>query len=430
MKIAAISATLAGLLVAAPLFAQEVDSTDRRIEAHLDPSSQRAVEGIDSFSLDLYKRFVSTEQNVFISPASVSTAVGLAYRGAWGTTAEELRVTMHYDASPGSYLVADAAILKSLNITGVERELRVANALWLEQGMPLRQDFSDDVTKHAQAGIQRVDFRSNPDAARLTINRWVGAATNDRIKDLLHEEDITDQTRAALVNSIYWKGRWAAPFQAAETKLEPFLGLNGERKPTSLMHQQGNFQVHERGGVRAIQLPYAFNEVSMVVLLPDGSSGLPRLEKKLTDGELKRWLSDLDAAAPRDTIVTLPKMHLEWRNDLVPTLQALGATTAFGDDADFSGMAVEPFPGEVPGASGLKIKKIIHQTFLDVDEQGSEAAAATAVLMDVVVTGARRGPPPPPPFVFRADKPFLFLLRDHRTNLILFMGRYVTPTQG
>jgi serpin B len=165
------------------------------------------------------------------------------------------------------------------------------------------------------------------------------------------------------------------------------------------------------------------------VLLPDGSSGLSQFEKKLTDGELKRWLSDLDAAVPRDTIVTLPKMHLKWRSDLVPTLEALGATTAFGDDADFSGMAVEPFPGEVPGAIGLKIKKVIHQTFLDVDEQGSEAAAATAVLMDVIVTGARRGPPPPPPFVFRADKPFLFFLRDRRTNLILFMGRYVTPTQ-
>ena len=122
-------------------------------------------------------------------------------------------------------------------------------------------------------------------------------------------------------------------------------------------------------------------------------------------------------------------MHLEWRRDLVPTLQALGTRTGFGDNADFSGMAAAPFPGEAPGAIGLKITKVIHQTYLDVDEQGSEVAAATAVLMDMIVTGARRGPPPPPPFVFRADRPFIFLLRDRRTNLILFMGRYVTPAQ-
>ena len=429
MKIATLCATLAGLIAAAPLFAQETVPTDKRIEAQLDSNSQRAVEGINSFSLDLYKRSVSAEQNLFLSPASVSIAVGLAYRGARGATAEELRRTMHYDASPEAYLSGNAAILKSLNFSGQGRELRVANALWLEQGLPLRPDFLADVARHAQAGIQRVDFRNNPDAARRTINQWVAAATNNRIKDLLHEPDVTDQTRAALVNSIYWKGRWAAPFHAAGTKLEPFLGLNGERKPTWLMHQRGNFQVLDRRGVKAIQLPYAYDEVSMIVLLPDDESGLPRLEEKLTDSELKRWLGDLDAAQRRDTLATLPRMHLEWRRDLVPTLQALGTRTGFGDKADFSGMAAAPFPAEGPGAIGLKITKVIHQTYLDVDEQGSEAAAATAVLMDMIVTGARRGPPPPPPFVFRADRPFIFLLKDRRTNLILFMGRYVTPAQ-
>jgi serpin B len=401
---------------------------ERHIPAVLDDEGKQAVAGTNRFTLDLYKRLLSPSENVFVSPASVSTAIGLAYRGANGATANELQSTLHYSASPQIYLAADASVLKTLNFSGEGRELHVSNALWIQQGLPLRADFLADVQTYAQAGLHRVDYQADPDGARQTINRWVAAATNDRIKDLLHVPDVKATTRAALVNSIYWKGRWDTGFYAAETRLELFAQIVGKRVMTPLMHREASFQSVERDGVKAIQLPYVFREVAMVVLMPNSASALPHFEEGLTAEKLMRWISDLDGAYPRDTVLTLPKMHLEWRGDLVETLKALGAKTAFGDEADFSGMAIEPYPGEVLGAIGLKIKKVIHQTYLDVDERGSEAAAATAVMMDVVVTG-RRIPPPPPPFIFRADKPFLFLLVDKRTNLILFIGRYVAPPQ-
>lgn len=422
---------IAVALLLAPVgaaFAQEDMPTGHHISAALDTGGEHAIAGINRFSLDLYKRSLSPSANLFLSPASVSIAIGLAYRGAQGATADELRSTLRYFAPPGDYLAANASVLKTLNFSGEGRELHVSNALWVQQGLPLRADFLADITTHAQAGLQRVDYRQDPKAARRTINQWVAAATNDKIKDLLHADDVTEKTRAALVNSIYWKGRWQAGFNEAETKAEPFTRIDGTSVTTSLMHKQASFRVMERGGVKAIQIPYVFGEVAMVILMPNSPAALPRFEEKLTTENLTRWISDLNAADFRDTVLTLPKMHLEWREDLVPTLQALGAKIAFGDDADFSAMAVVPYPGEVPEAVGLKIKKVIHQTYLDVDEQGSEAAAATAVL-NIVVTSSRGGPPPPPPFIFRADKPFLFLLRDLRTNLILFMGRYVTPSQ-
>lgn len=431
MKIARLCIGMASLLapVGGVAFAQAgALPNERHIPAVLNDEGKQAIAGTNRFTLDLYKRLLSPSENVFVSPASVSTAIGLAYRGANGATANELQSALHYSASPRAYLAADASVLKTLNFSGEGRELHVTNALWIQQGLPLRADFLADIQTYAEAGLQRVDYRHDPDAARQTINRWVAAATNDRIKDLLHVPDVTATTRAALVNSIYWKGRWETGFYAGDTKSEPFAQIGGKPVMAPLMHRQASFQSVERDGIKAIQLPYAGREVAMVVLMPNSSSALPHFEEGLTAEKLARWISDLDGAYPQDTVLTLPKMHLEWRGDLVEPLKGLGAKTAFGDEADFSGMAIEPYPGEVPGATGLKIKKVIHQTYLDVDEQGSEAAAATAVMMDVVVSG-RRIPPPPPPLIFRIDKPFLFLLVDKRTNMILFIGRYVAPPQ-
>lgn len=199
--------------------------------------------------------------------------------------------------------------------------------------------------------------------------------------------------------------------------------MSGDQVSTPLMRQQSNFRLIERGGFKAISLPYVGHEVEMVVFLPNSAKGLPKFEEELTAADLANWLTDLANAERRETILTIPKMHVELRQDLKNSLISMGAPTAFSDDADFSGMATIPYPGEVPEAVGLKIARVIHKTYLDVDEVGAEAAAATAV-GDIVVSSARREPPPPP-FIFRADKPFFFLLRDLRTGLILFMGRYV-----
>ncbi len=431
------SAKLCALLLAwtfAPASAQVADSEPAppayRPVVPVDADAAQAAAGINRFSIHLYKASIQPAENLFLSPASVSIAVGLAYRGAVGPTAEELKAGMHYFADAKAYAPANGRLLKHLNYLSANNRLMIANSLWLQDGMPLRDDFAADMAAHYEAGLQRVNFRADPDAARLKINAWVETHTNDKIKELLAEPDITVLTRAALVNTIYWKGNWHVPFPRALTKNGAFTALDGRKLTTPLMQLRSHFAVAEFAGVQAIAIPYDRSDVSMIVLMPKSARALPGFEKGLIPEAMSEWLDKLDAAEPRDTILTFPRMSLKWRNDLVDTLQNLGMKTPFSDFADFSGMAQIPYPGEVEDAVGLKISKVIHQTFLDADENGSEAAAATAVLMDIIVTGKSTAPPPPPPYIFRADKPFMFLLRDGRTRTILFMGRYVAPPAG
>ncbi|MCW1428774.1 serpin family protein [Novosphingobium sp. JCM 18896] len=428
---------LAATLASQPLAAQspepavdEIPAPVRHVPlaAPLDAEAQAAVAGINAFSLDLYRRTLKTGENHFLSPASVSVAVGLAYRGARGETAAELERVLRFGQPPREYLRANAQILASMNFVGEGRELRTGNAIWLQDGISLLPEYEADMARFADAGLQRVDFQKNAETARTRINGWVEDRTRGKIRDLLLSPDVTDGTRAILVNTIYWKGLWAQGFDAAATKSQVFETLAGEKPVIPLMTQRASFQIVERKGIKAILLPYQGREIEMAVFVPNSREALPRFEAELTSEELTRWLGDLQGGDFRDTILTLPKMRVEWRQDLVDTLKEVGATTAFSDRADFSGMTSFPLPHE-PESAGLKIRKVIHQAYLDVDEAGSEAAAATAVIMDIVTSG-RRGPPPPPPFIFRADKPFLFLLRDRRTGLILFMGRYVAPSAG
>lgn len=394
------------------------------IPAPINPAADAAVSGINHFTIDLFKRMGRPGDNLFLSPASVSTAMALAYRGARGATADELRRVLYFSAPPETYLSVQALILRAMTFSGSGRELSTNNSLWVQDGLSLNPAYLADTAANAGAGLRRVDYRADPDRARVTINQWVSDKTHDRINNLLSPENVTDSTRAILVNTIYWKAHWETAFPAAGTKTEPFRRLDGKAIPASLMHQDADYRVLERDGIKAIDLPYRGGEVSMTVLMPNKAAGLPSFEAGLTDATLTKWLVALDAAEAQRTILTLPKMHLEWRGDLVSAFRAMGVNAAFDARADFSGMAT------VPGDQVLAIGAIIHQTWLDVDEEVSEAAAATAVA-EVIITGMRRdAPEPKPPFVFRADKPFLFLLRDRRTHAILFIGRYTGPEKA
>lgn len=408
----------AALATAAPALCQERDTPPdepiRTVHAEIDADAKSSITGMNTFSLDLYRRTLAAGDNHFLSPASVSIAVALAYRGARGATATQLEKALHFGKPPGDYLRAGGQVLETMAFAGPRRELRTANALWLQEGMPLLPDYERDVTTFARAGLRRVNFAAAPDAARLEVNGWVADSTRGRIRDLLLPSEVSRDTRAILVNAIYWKGAWIREFDKGQTKIEPFTQLNGDRVPIPLMRQQSRFRVLQQGGVRAILLPYVGNEVEMAVFLPDSATGLPKFEQRLTARALSDWLDRLAAAGERETMLTLPRIHIEWRGDLRDTLAAMGAPIPFSDDANFSGITAALPP--------LKIGKVIHKTYLDVDEVGSEAAAATAIV-EVVVSGMRV--PPRPSSVFRADKPFLFLLRDRRTGLILFMGRYV-----
>lgn len=404
-----------GLLGVSSAQAIEAMPQDKSAPATDGKSLRHAVEGINAFSLDLYKREIRPGQNLLLSPASVSIAVGLAYRGAVGKTAGELDRALHFNARPADYLRAEDKLLAAMNFAGDGRRLETANALWIQTGLLLKPDFAADIAGYAGAGVEHADFRQNPDGARRVINHWVETQTHDKIRNLLHEGDVMDSTRAVLVNAIYWKAKWAAPFDKAATKPGPFTMDDGRQITTGLMHlDDGRFSVLERHGIKGIFLPYQGREVAMMVLLPNASDGLAKFERELTYSDLERWLIDLQDAAARPTAVTLPKFHLDWRGHLEGDIAAMGAPTAFSGDADFSG---------ITGQRDLTIGAVVHQVTIDVDEEGTEAAAATAT--GIVVSGRRM--PSPPPFIFRADHSFLFALVDKRTGMILFIGRYAGP---
>jgi serpin B len=333
---------------------------------------------------------------------------------------------MHYPLPPETSAVAGGEVLATMAIKAPGRDLATANSLWVQAGLPLNRDFLADLDRHYGAALHPVDFERNDQTARLLINSWVEGKTGNRIKELLHPEDVSAGTKSVLVNAIYLKAQWATPFKIGATRAGPFRTLDGRTLPVPLMNLRSSFKVAARGGVQAIALPYRSGELEMVVLLPKSIGGLPRFERTLTAQGLAAWLKRLDEAEPADTILTLPRFRLEWRDDLVPTLVGLGMRVPMSDAGDFSGSKfVDPASSD-PNDLAIKIGRVIHQTFLDVDENGSEAAAATAVV-NIVVSGKRIAPPPPPPIIFRADRPFLFLIRDARTGAILFMGRMVAP---
>jgi serpin B len=288
--------------------------------------------------------------------------------------------------------------------------LHVANALWGQQGLPFRQEYLTDSQKHFGATLHPVDFRQT-EQARQTINRWVEEQTKDRIKDLLPRGSLDALTGLVLTNAIYFKGQWVQPFHKELTKDEPFTTADGRKAPVPLMRRGDRFRYFAGDGLQAVELPYVGDRVSMVVLLPAKADGLADLEKSLTPEKLAGWVGQL---RPQPGDVLLPRFTATAEFELADTLEKLGMRLAFTRQADFSGiLSGEP----------LFISKVVHKAFVDVNEEGSEAAAATGVVM----TRASAPLNPPKPFTFRADHPFLYLIRDTATGGVLFLGRYAGP---
>src|SRR3569623_77076 len=332
-----------------------------------------AVRGINAFAVDLYKAKLSPSDNLSLSPASVSTAIGLAYRGAQGRTADEIAATLHYPAGPRDYGAANGEVLRSLQLHAGARVVNIANALWIQQGMTVQADYLAAMQSAYGAVLNAADFRTYPDAARLNINAWVEAQTGNRIRDLLKPADVTDSTRVILVNTIYLKAPWETPFVANATRDQPFTMLDGTRRQTPLMARQAFFRTIKRAGVQAIALPWEGRELEMIVLLPKSHAGLPRLEKALTAESVGQWIERLNHAAPVDTKKTHPRFRLTWRGDLVPVLRTMVMPTALSNAADFGAMKVFCPAGPTDEDYALKIGSVIHQTFLEVLQTGTVA---------------------------------------------------------
>ena len=370
------------------------------------------VAGNNAFAVALYGQLRSQSGNLFFSPESISTALAMAYAGARGDTASQMAKTLHFTLPLDQLNPAMGALLGDLNTTHQNYQLNVANALWAQQGYTFLDSFLNVLKTNYGAGLNQVNFKGATEAARLTINQWVEKKTQDKIKDLLQPGALRSDTRLVLTNAIYFKGDWETQFDKAQTKNEVFFLSPSQTATTPLMHREGSFSYFNGGTFQALEIPYKSKELSIIIFLPKDRGGLSEMEQSLTASNLQQWLHQL-GPVPK-VIVTLPKFKSTQQFELGSTLRAMGMPAAFGGSADFSGMT---------GKRDFAISEVIHKAYIDVNEEGTEAAAATSVTMRAMAMRPVEQAPP----VFRADHPFVFLIRDNRSDSILFMGRMANP---
>ena len=370
---------------------------------------QVVAEGNNRFGFELYGKLSESEKgNIFFSPYSIHTALGMTATGAKGTTRDQMVKVLHLPEDEQKGL-ASGDLGRYYTHPRRHVELNVANAIWGQKGYGWHAEWLALQTERFGAGFQEADFQTNPDAERQRINQWVEEKTQKRIKELLRPGQVTERTYMVLANAIYFKGKWAEQFDPRKTQEAPFHLGDGKAIQVPMMHGAPRCRIGHLEDVEVLELAYKGDELSMVVILPAKRDGLPSIEKQLSAEALGKWMSALRDSKERP--VSLPPFRIESRFDLPPQLQALGMIDAFGDGiANFNGMR--------PGA-GLCIGPVAHKAFVEVNEEGTEAAAATAVVMMKVSA----------PKTFEADHPFLFLIRDAKRGTILFMGRVMNPKE-
>jgi serpin B len=371
------------------------------------------------FSLALYDHLRRRPGNLCFSPYSIRAALGMALVGARGDTAEQMAAALCAPRGEDTLPAAVAALGRRLHGGSRQYTLSVANSLWAQQGTPLLPAFLDIVERHYRGALQLVDFKGAPDAAGAVIDRWVAHETHGRISGLVPPGATNERTRLLLVNAVYLKARWASEFCESATSEQPFHLESGGRVRVPLMCQQTWAGYLHASGFEALDLPYRGDDLSLLVLLPERSVGLRAFEETLSAA----LLDDVVARMREQEVdVFLPRFMSTWGAvDLRGDLAALGMRLAFdATGADFSGMDGR----RPPDVDALYLSAVVHKTFIEVNERGTEAAAATAAMTD----GDALEPPPIP--VFRADRPFLYAIRDRRSGVLLFLGRVVDPTEG
>jgi len=370
---------------------------------------QEVVNGNNKFAFELYSQLSKSENgNVFYSPYSIFSALAMTYEGARGKTAEEMKSVFHFpelDILRPNF----AVIYNEINKGAKEYELRTGNALWVQHDFPLLNDYTSIVERYYGGKTANLDFVKETEKSRQIINRFIEEQTNKKIKDLIPPGYLNILTRLVLTNAIYFKGTWQWQFDVSETTIGDFKITpdNIIKVPMMKMRpEKATFNYAETEDLQILELPYKGNKISMLILLP--RRDLNSIESSLTAEKLNEYKSKMKNT--KLTLISLPKFEFDCKYFLEDVLSTLGMSTVFSEEADFSGMT---------GSRNLFIDQVIHQAYVMVDEKGTEAAGATAVVM--------KGLSVAEPIVFRADHPFIFLIQEKATGIILFVGKVVNP---
>uniref|UniRef100_A0A1A8PS36 Leukocyte elastase inhibitor n=1 Tax=Nothobranchius rachovii TaxID=451742 RepID=A0A1A8PS36_9TELE len=371
-----------------------------------------------SFSLALFKKLGENDNssNVFFSPFSISSALAMVMLGARGNTATQMSESLKtLDLRDGVH--SDFAhLLSELNRSDAPYALSVANRLFGEQSYQFVQDYLEETRKYYKAELETMDFIHNTETARLTINSWVEKETHGKIKDILDQGAVNGLTKLVLVNAIYFKGNWNKQFNESATRDTSFRINKNSSKQVKMMYQKSKFPLTyiSEAACQVLEMPYKGKELSMLIFLPnnieDSTTGLEKLESVLSYENFVEWTRP-DMMDEVEVQVGLPRFKMEEKYDMKAVLMSMGMVDAFDmGKSDFSGMSP---------ANDLFVSEVYHKAFVEVNEEGTEAAAATAAVM--MLRCALR------PATFIADHPFLFFIRHNPSNSVLFAGRYCSP---
>ncbi|XP_072008774.1 serpin B6-like isoform X1 [Engystomops pustulosus] len=370
-----------------------------------------------TFAIHLFNKLTegNNKSNVFFSPLSISSALAMIYLGAKGNTASQMSKVLRFEKAKDVH-ASFQSLISEINKPGTEYLLRIANRLYGERSFTFLDEFLTSTQKHYLADLQPVDFSTKAEECRKEINSWVEQKTEGKIQDLLPSGSLDSLTRLVLVNAIYFKGNWANQFDKTSTHEMPFRLSKNETKPVQMMYKKAKYPMTYIGELftKVLELPYVNNELSMIILLPDdiedGTTGLEKLEKELTYEKFTE-VTNPDNMDRTEVELSFPKFKLENSYDLESVLGGLGMTDAFDmGKCDFSGMS---------GDRDLFLSKVVHKSFVEVNEEGTEAAAATGAV--IMLRCARLVPR------FTCDHPFLFFIIHKQSRCILFFGRFASP---
>ncbi|XP_055602309.1 serine protease inhibitor 42Dd-like [Uranotaenia lowii] len=362
------------------------------------------VENTNKFALELYKQIIlgGQKKNVVISPFSISTCLSFAGMGAVGSTADELFTGLRHGTASDKHVVAEnyGAVLK--NVAG-NQSLKIANKIYLKHGYTLKSGFQETATKSFHSEAEAVNFTDNVAAAK-TINEWVEHKTNNKIKNLIAPDALDQFTRMVLVNAIHFKGSWTHQFKSENTRPMPFWisATESVNVPTMNLKEKFKYGVFNEWNMSALEMTYSDSDVSMLILLPDERDGLPKLEENILNINVSDMLSKM---YKQEVEVALPKFKIEFGLELEEPLEKLGMGKIFSDEADFSDLFEQ--------SEALKVSKVVHKAFIEVNEEGAEAAAATGMMIMAMCLII--------PSQFTVDRPFLYMLVQN--GQIYFIGR-------
>jgi serpin B len=381
------------------------------LAAALPAADPHIVPAMNTFAIESYKQLTQTDANLILSPFNIATALSMALAGARGQTAAEMRSVLRLQDDP-NYHAALGALVADLTKAAKDggNELLMANGLWVQKGFAIQPAFERTLAADYRASLTPLDFAGDSEAARSRINGWTEEHTKEKIKNLFPAGSLDARTRLVLTSAIYFYGKWQAPFVTTRTQPAPFILPGGATTQANFMNQTSRFGYADTPSAQILEMRYTGNGIAFDILLPKTAAGLSDLEKSLTNESLTGWLGSLST---RNVQVSVPKFRAESAFSLSGTLSNMGMPIAFTDKADFSGISSK---------GGLSLSQVVHKAFVDVSEQGTEAAAATGIAIHATAVRI-----PEQTVVFRADHPFVFLIRDTGSEAVLFIGRLMNP---